>query len=224
MESISPRHITIFGYGSLMDLSSALRTVPSAKNLRKARLEGYTRMYNLVSIGGIKSGNANQDTKEMAALSIVGKFGAFVLGCIFEIDATELEGYLYREHRYKVCEVDVLDFQNDMLIQATTVVSQSDDEYYLKLPRESQEYEEMVGRWYSGSLWGRNDILPMKSYMINCIVASYRLGHKVWLDNMLDGTLLADKSTSLRTYVARLRDQGELDGIEADGVDLLKLI
>jgi cation transport regulator ChaC len=224
MEPVSPGYVSIFGYGNLMDLASALRTVPSAKNLRKARLDGYTRMYNLVSVGGIKSGIANQDTKEMAALSIVKKYGAFVLGCVFEIDASEVENYLYREHRYKVCEVDVFDFQNDKLIPATTVISQSDEEYYLKLPKESPEYEEMVGRYYTGSLWGRKDILPMKSYMMNCIIAAYRLGSKEWLDNMLDGTLLADTSTSLRVYAARLRDQGELDRIEAEGENLLNLI
>lgn len=223
MEDPYPVVVTIFGYGSLMDISSAVKTVPSARNLREARLDGYTRMYNLVSIGGIKSGNANQDTKEMAALAISKRPGAYVLGCLFEIDAAELDGYLLREHRYKVCEVEVFDYQNEKLVHATTVISQSDEEYYAKLPRESPEYEDMVGRWYSGTLWGRSDILPMKSYMINCVIAAYHLGDKQWLDNMLDGTFLADNTTSLRSYMLLLQQRGDLDTVIVDGVDILNL-
>lgn len=72
------------------------------------------------------------------------------------------------------------------------------------------EWEMRVGQYYQGVLWGREDILPMSEYMIDTLIAAYELGGLKWFDNMLDATLLADKITSLRTYLLkRLSDPAD---------------
>ena len=84
MESnYSSQTITIFGYGSLLDVESALSTMPSLTNHRLATLKHYRRSFNLVSIGSIRKGIANGEG-ETAALCIRPENGApIIYGCLF---------------------------------------------------------------------------------------------------------------------------------------------
>eukprot|EP00607_Mallomonas_marina_P002861 CAMPEP_0182428414 /NCGR_PEP_ID=MMETSP1167-20130531/22949_1 /TAXON_ID=2988 /ORGANISM="Mallomonas Sp, Strain CCMP3275" /LENGTH=206 /DNA_ID=CAMNT_0024611321 /DNA_START=291 /DNA_END=911 /DNA_ORIENTATION=- len=191
--------ISIFGYGSLTDIQSARSTLPSAENFRKGRLEGYRRSYNLVSIGGIKSGSANLKTLEMAALSIhPSDSDSKVLGCLFDVDRSDLEPYKEREHRYNIVQVMVHE-ENGHIVNAYTVVQQTDEEY--KQTMSESEYYERVGQYYSGSVWGRTDILPMRDYMKQVNAAQRVLGGQEYVDNMLEDTLLADGVTTLKQYL-----------------------
>ena len=74
---------SIFGYGSLMDIESAQRTMPSAANLRFAVLSGFRRHFNL---------NARiYGTKETAMLSIAATADDSdeVYGVLFDIPTCE---------------------------------------------------------------------------------------------------------------------------------------
>eukprot|EP01041_Mallomonas_annulata_P004310 gene4310-8570_t len=195
---------TIFGYGSLMDYTSVKSTLPSASNFRKGKLLNFTRFYSLVSVSGIINGFANWETMEVAALAVKPSPGGVVLGCLFDIPETELIPYLEREHRYKpiqICvEVDTASNSN-----AWTVIEQSDEEY--KNTMTQDQYNQRVGRYYDGQLWGRRDILPLRNYMLTVITAAKFLGGDEYLDNMLDETYLADECTSLRQYLERFPER-----------------
>ena len=203
--------ITIFGYGSLMSEESTKITMPTATNFRKGILEGYRRIYNLVSVSGIRNGTVNMATKEIAALSIAVWADGRVFGCIFEIPHVELAGYLEREHRYKPVEVKVWDCAQESYVTALTVVENMDADYKSSLKGGDAEYFERVGKYYSESLWERTDIFPMKKYMLNCAFAANLLGGIEWVNNYLDNTYLSDRSTTLRSYFISKRNSTDED-------------
>ena len=233
--------ISIFGYGSLMNVVSAKRTMPNATNFRPGELCGYTRCYNLVSISGIKSGLVNLDTKEMAALSIrkvdnstviddeTNDISPRVSGIIFDIPEDESIPYFEREHRYKPVQINVTESESHRVINVWSIIEQTDAEYKTSIlnsvsqqlitPPESEnssgqclnneelvifaqtEYNNRVGQYYQGQLWGRNDIYPMPKYCISCLLAAFDLGGVDYVVNMLEHTLLADGHTSLHVYL-----------------------
>jgi hypothetical protein len=176
--------------------------MPKAINFRKGCLEGYRRTYSLVSVGGIRSGSANFDTKEMAALAIqqCPSSSDRVFGILFDVPTDEVPGYIEREHRYKPVYVQIYDYSTNSKILALRVIEQSDSEYKASCGNDD-EYYQRVGQYYQGSLWHRKDILPMKNYMLSCAYAAYELGGNEYIKNYFDGTLLADGVTTLRSYV-----------------------
>ena len=200
---------TIFGYGSLMDIQSCQRTLPNACSFRQGMLPDYCRKYNLVSISGIRSGKANLNTKEMAALSIGPAAGKCVLGCLFEIPSSELASYLHREHRYRAVQLPVVNLNDNNRILAWTVVEQTDADYAAKIANEELSWEVVVGQYYTGSLWGRLDIFPLRNYMVNCVLAAELLGGTEFVQNMLDVTWLADGERTLRAYLLDCLERGD---------------
>jgi cation transport regulator ChaC len=171
-------YVSIFGYGSLMSLASVQKTMPSARNHRYGILQGYQRVFSLVSVGGIKAGSVDWSTMEVAALAIrptsvpsspspaaAYTTTAHVHGCIFEIPMLEMPAFLEREHRYKLAQLPVIDMQNmqnPAAITATAatsatnttvcyvVVAQSNEEYYNTLHggRDGEEYHARIGQYY----------------------------------------------------------------------------
>lgn len=191
--------LTIFGYGSLMDIDSARSTIPTLTNFRQGRLHGYSRRYNLVSVNGLIQGWATIETNEMASLSIRPSADHdVILGSLLEIHESDLKPLLKREHRYLGVEVSCYEM-NGNVTKAFTFVEQSDQDY--KNTMSSEEYHTLVGQFYTGSLWERNDILPLRRYMNKVIQAAEKLGGEDYITNMLDECLLADGVTTLRQYL-----------------------
>ena len=207
-----------------MDPSSALRTMPSAINFQPAVLYGYQRIYNLVSISGIRSGLSNLDTREMAALSIRKSCDENdrVMGCVFEIPQSDLAAYFDREHRYKPMEVSIsilstaadgtCSSSSSSYSSVWTVIQQSDEEYQRSMS--SEEFRERVLQYYDGQLWGRSDIFPMRSYSNDVIAAAYKLGGSTWVENLLLCTRLADEERTLIDYYIMFRDRVSLENKE----------
>jgi hypothetical protein len=185
-------------------------------------------VFSLVSISSCRSGVANWGTKEVGALAIrsprddeLGSSSSSgsqnkVYGCVFDIPEDELASYLEREHRYKPVRVDALVYDATVgggvvvtgsmrSVPCWTVVEQTDEDYSATMSAE--EWYDRIGQYYSsGRLWGRRDILPLRGYLSCCIQAAWELGGDVWLQNILDDTLLADETTSIRCYVEQHPD------------------
>ncbi len=205
--------ISIFGYGSLMTYSSVLRTMPNAVRHRGGSITGYSRAFSLVSISGIRSGAADFDTMEVAALAVrpCSDPEAVVRGVLFDIPEDEFAAFVEREHRYRVVKLPVVDAadtdtkDSNGMGEAWVVVEQSDEQY--KATMGEKEYEQRVGRYYKGQLWGRSDIKPMREYLSNCIIAADAVDKELGshdnshLTNFLDATVLADGTTTIREYV-----------------------
>jgi cation transport regulator ChaC len=209
--------LTIFGYGSLMTYSSVLKTMPSATNHRRAVTlpppreadreawapYGFERAFTLVSISGIKSGSANFETMEVAALALrkapSTRPGSEVQGVVFEIPESEWEPYKEREHRYKFLEIDVKDEYGNRL-SSWTVFERTDEEYRATMPE--KEYQERVLQYFQGRLWGDPSVKPLRQYLINCVQAAIDIEGEgtTSLANLWDQAYLAD-GTSIRNYV-----------------------
>ena len=190
-----------------MSAQSASRTM-HITNLRTGILYDYRRTSNLVSISSIKAGTADFETMECAALSIIPSPHSsglndrdMVCGCLFEIPQDDLGPYIEREHRYAVEKINVYDVNLNDMCEALTVVAQTDEAYSASM--DNHEYHQRVGQFYEGALWSRTDILPLRTYTNNAILAAYELGGDEWLRNFVDGTLLSDGSTTIRGYFQR---------------------
>mmetsp|Transcript_16741 Transcript_16741/g.15098 ORF Transcript_16741/g.15098 Transcript_16741/m.15098 type:complete len:226 (-) Transcript_16741:24-701(-) len=194
--------ITVFGYGSLMSFKSTLSTMPSARNFRAGYLPNYIRIFNIVSVLAICKGVSNEETKEMSVLAIrpTNNPNDKVYGCLFDIPSEELPAYLLREQRYKFKYITVTDLSTKENINCITVIENTDDEYRSTLSS-AMEYDQKVGKYYQGQLWGRKDVLPVREYLIRCLLAAFELGDNQYVNNLLDQTLLADEKTLLRDYV-----------------------
>ena len=176
--------VSIFGYGSLMDVESAMRTMPSLTNFRKGILYGYRREYSLVSISGLKNGAVEPYVAALAIRKVIdstsitttintsttSKENEKVIGCIFDIPECELEAQFIRESRYCRTQVEVTSYDeyNNIIsdcVLAWTVIAQTDEDYRASLLKDNKLYEHEVGYIYpQGQLWGRSDILPLPFY------------------------------------------------------------
>lgn len=58
------------------------------------------------------------------------------------------------------------------------------------------EWAFRIGQYYSGKLWNRQDILPMRAYLIKCITSAYSLGGNIWLSSMMDSKLSDGRSVA----------------------------
>jgi len=64
------------------------------------------------------------------------------------------------------------------------------------------EWQQRVGQYYNdGALWGRSDILPLRDYLADVVLAAHTCGDASWLQNVLDECVLADGGTTVREYV-----------------------
>ena len=226
-----------------MTYQSVLMTMPHALNHRFATLYDYERVFDLVSISGIRTQKANLDTLEMAALSIHPQPHAKVHGVCFDIPEEELDAYKEREHRYIVKEVLVEEDLNvsdsnterkdtndksTTMTTAYTVVQNTDENYFREMPL--QEKYERIEQYYNGSLWSRTDIVPLRQYLVNCVIAANAIDELletcqnkdkdkedvkisdietsntaarqcIVLKNLMDECFLADGSTTIRQYM-----------------------
>ena len=93
----------IIGYGSLMDPTSATTTMPSLTCHSAGYVVGFRRCFNLVSIGGIRRGEVDFTTNEVAAVAAhsTGSDLDILHVCYFEIPEDEVALYKLREERYR---------------------------------------------------------------------------------------------------------------------------
>ena len=92
-------------------------------------------------------------------------------------------------------------------VKAFVVIESTDAVYHAKCAAEDAEegrpegsrFHELIGRFYRGPLWGRRDILPVTKYLRFCVAAARVIGGQRAVDNFLDTSFLADRTTSIRT-------------------------
>ena len=206
--------VTVFGYGSLLDPSSAARTCPSVRDHRLAVLKGWQRAFSLVSMRSLRSGDADAASNRVAALAIRPAPGADCVGALFVIDKADFAELQVREHRYEMVTLPVLEaavrggdgaggeLVHGGVVQALAFVESTDEAYQEKCRVEDAtgglapgtRYRELVGRHYAGRLWGRPDIFPVEAYLGLCLRAAGRLGGRAARDNFATA-LLADGRT-----------------------------
>jgi len=216
----------LFGYGSLMDKTSCLRTMPHSTNFQPAVLFGYKRVFSLVSVWGLRTGIASEESKELAAVSIEPSPLHCVKGVVFDIPDENFPSYLDREHRYYCIDVNVslkqpstagVEAKENVAIAVapstvtvaakTVVLYKTNEEYYDAKYKSEEEWHERVGQYYQGALFSRRDILPMRRYLTDCLDAASALGGTEWVENFYDECFLSDGTTSIRSYLSAHPDR-----------------
>ncbi|CEO94692.1 Gamma-glutamylcyclotransferase [Plasmodiophora brassicae] len=217
--------VYIVGYGSLMSIESARRTMPDLDDFTPALIFGWRRHFNLVSISALRRGLVSDDalrTGHVAAVTVRGGYPVSdaLLVSLFRIPSGQVPGYLEREARYRFETVDAypiattalsiddaLDnpsvaFERGQPVRATICVQFEDDEalFRERFHSDATRYYEDVGQFYSGRLY-RKDIFPMQDYLRLCLDAARRLARDKGVRNFLTTSYLADERTPLSQYV-----------------------
>ena len=185
--------ITIAGYASLMDAASAAETTPSLSNFRFGRVEGYCRIFSLVSIINIRKGLA--DGVRLTTATARPREGSHLSVCLYEVPLNELSDLLQRERRLRASCVPYDGGSALMFIEY------SHDEYFHGVCGSDEAvYHEEVGQYYDGDSIYRTDLLPVDSYVLRCVRAHAVAGPES-LANLLDHSYLGDGATTLREYL-----------------------
>ena len=201
-------HPTSASDGSLMDRESAQQTSPSLRGFRYGWVEGYSRVFNLVSIINIRRGLATG--RRLATCTARPRGGCRLRVCLYEIPVGELPALYAREARLRLSSVE---HRPEVLAAAAghalMCTEYSDAEYRRERAPLDEVYEREVGQHYRGRLY-RDDLLPVPSYLYRCAKA-HALAGDAALGNFLEASFLGDGTTSLRAYLSR-----ELRAIEED--------
>ena len=201
-----PGRVSVAGYASLMDEASARETMPSLSDFRHGWIDGYCRIFNLVSIVNIRRGLATGT--RLATCTARARPGSQLRVCIFDIPLEELLPLATREARLRLEPVPV-SVVGGAESSALLCLESSDLEYrerWCGAAGAAGAYEEQVGQHYDGPLY-REDLQPVPAYMLKCLRAHAAVGT---VDNFLDASFLGDGRIPLREYVgnevARARD------------------
>lgn len=192
--------VTIFGYGSLMELDSLRETCPSARNLRVGKLDGYIRVFNLVSVKRIREKICTEESKEIAVVSVRAKEGSTSLGVMFDIDEDQVAAYKLRERGYKFCTVPVIELDTSKEFNCLLCYENNEEDYKLKY-KSQEEFHQQIGQFYSGQIWNRQDIFPIRRYLSSIRRASFLLGGQNLHSHILDNSYLSNGSATIRQYL-----------------------
>lgn len=138
----------IFGYGSLISLSSTQTTAPGVKKLRAAYIKGYIRSFSLHDPIGYTDYNLDVANIPFCGLDVQPSDGPNdrVNGVVFEINESELKAMLIREQEYETPMEPVYDFDTNELIGKAMVFTacKNNDTYDPTNPAQVRYLEGML--------------------------------------------------------------------------------
>ena len=108
------KNITIFGYGSLLNMDSLKKTLPDVSDVRVATLKGFRRVFNL------RAKRIISKCGPVAVLDIENNPEAEINGVYFRVNEDELKELKKREILYDFIEIDVENEKGE-LVKALTV-------------------------------------------------------------------------------------------------------
>lgn len=200
--------VTIIGFGSLLSEESAKRTCPSLRNFRLGKVQGYSRVFNKVD-----PKSECLDSAHIASWALMAKQNSATLITLFEIDKEDYPAFARREVDYDLRCVQYSELETGQKGQGIACCGfENDAEFHAYLafhPIQKERHEVRRAELYKGRVW-RKDILPRPKYLALCLEAARALG-KNYVENILNHTYLADRRTTLASYLSENAD--ELDYI-----------
>ncbi len=120
-----PMNTLIFGYGSLIGLSSTQATAPEVKKLRAAYIRNYTRSFSLHDPVGYTDENLDVANIPFCGLDVQPSSNPEdrVNGVVFAVNDVDLQAMLIREQEYETPMVAVFDFATNEQIGKAMVFS-----------------------------------------------------------------------------------------------------
>ena len=115
----------IFGYGSLINKQSLLRTAPDATDIRPCYLKGFRRAFNLWNPKGWQKANLDLAGIPYCAVDIseTSDTEAKVNGVLFTVHNDDLIELVKREYEYKLIESTAYDFETGEVIAGCALFS-----------------------------------------------------------------------------------------------------
>lgn len=202
--------ITILGLGSLLSERSSRMTFPDLQNFRLGRIPNYRRVFAHPASIFFQRGIANQETLEMSSLSAEYCEGHDGFICtIFEVPNKDMmegglpsKAYLEREEEFDIITVPYIDLKTDEERQGGVLCARSTDEAYIQ--RWGKEhFEKQYGTYGIDTIWGwkkDSGLRPCATYLRHCTLAAISNGQECY-ESFLDDTFLADRTTTIRTYL-----------------------
>ena len=109
-------HLQVAGYGSLMDEGSARETNPGLRNWRYGRLNGYARVFDLVSIINIRKGLASG--RQLTTCTARERKGCELHVCMYDVPVGDWPELIARERRLDCRVVEVTEDESGRCCQA----------------------------------------------------------------------------------------------------------
>lgn len=132
--------IRIFGYGSLVNKQSLLRTSPDATDIQAVYIKDFRRSFNLWDERGLTAkSHGPLRGQPYCALDIEDAAGVNLNGVVFTI-AKSLEEMKSREYMYRLIETEAFDFATEMPIGRIYVFSagRNDGSYVMDSPAQTR--------------------------------------------------------------------------------------
>lgn len=112
------KHVTLFGFGSLMDKKSLVATTPGATGIRPAYIKGFLRDFSLWDDVGWTQTNLDVAGEAFCALDIhlSERDEDIVNGIVFEIPEDEMQQLRFREKDYELITTTIYDWETNLPI------------------------------------------------------------------------------------------------------------
>eukprot|EP00755_Sulcionema_specki_P032703 Sspe_Gene.99312::Locus_72798_Transcript_1_1_Confidence_1.000_Length_701::g.99312::m.99312 len=204
-------YVTVVGVGSLMKEASARTSFPNLVHFRRGRVKGYERIFNIVSVTGIRKGTVNPESSEIAALASrkAEKSEEDMLVSLFEVPSNEMPAFYEREQRYIIEKVPCVD-DTGKECEALMCLQNTDEQYFAENCKGDKDlFHERVGQYFTGRIWrypGDPIVFPIPAYLALCREGAAELGEDCHV-NFLRTTFLLD-GRSLQQY---LKDRPDVD-------------
>ena len=203
--SLQQEHATFLGYGALLSESSARLTFPHLTNFRLVQVPGWRRLFGHPHLFLIRSGVVDPSlTNHICALSAEpAKGGRGFVAAAFDVtlDIEQRKRFVEREGEYSIISVPFVEL-SDGIESGMGVLCASGTDATLAQCTGGIDYTpsnyavETV--WHAGVDCGW---LPADIYLRHVLLAAESQPDCRAIESLLDDTVLADRVTSLRTYL-----------------------
>ena len=197
--------ITIPGFGSLLSERSSRMTFPTLKNFRVVRLDGFRRVFAHSPGVFVSRGITDKATLQLGSLSAEPCAGSSFIVTAFEVPdgGLGMDAFREREEEFflNMVPYTLLDGSSGgagLLCQAGT------DKAYIEQWGQAR-FDEVYKSVGLDTCWGwsrTSGLRPCATYLRHCAIAAEKLGPLAHA-SFLDDTYLVDRSTTIRTYLAR---------------------
>jgi hypothetical protein len=197
----SGKDVTIIGFGSLLSLTSSKGTFPELKNFRMVRVHDFRRVFQHPAFiffeRGIAVGNRT------SSLSTEPVEGSSFLGVAFEIEGCTKEDFVKREEEFDFRIAEYTNVQSSGQGQGGTgiVCGVATDDVFIERWG-VERYSQCLEKYGLSGIWENDkNILPCTVYLRHCVLAAKSVSDEC-LASFLDETLLVDRTTTIRQYLA----------------------
>lgn len=181
--------VLIFGYGSLMNVPSAARTVSNEaiSTMRPVVAFGLHRIFNYYNNGKIASPDQNNE-RTYLNIYLTGDNRDWVNGVVIEVGAQDLRNLIHREEGYDLIPVVIMNWEE---VENQNPYPRFEIAYSFRASTEERE----------GILYISDTYLPIRRYLHAVQAGSAAFGDE-FLEYFNENTRLANDQTTIKAWLS----------------------